>query len=159
MPSFMIVDGNIREKRSPDIYDRVRPAAVGESSDERACFAGRFDLACFESVDAVQIEFALPNQLDTLHHLDQPTSSLDRLIAEEERLSPLLQDDIFGLRPSIADDEDLSRVGNLIEQYVAADPARTPCRLCERLTLLDYLANEKMLWNDEQVRDGECLRS
>src|SRR5260370_25763344 len=111
-----------------------------------------------ESIDIVQLKFLFADRIHAIHDFYEPAPCLKALVSKKERSLPLREHTLFGLRLPIADEEDFSRLRNLVQKDVAADPAGAPCRHCKRLSLLDDLAHKKLLRNDEEVGDAKALQ-
>ena len=68
---------------------------------------------------------------------------------------PIGKDEFLCPNDAVADDMNFSRFGDAAEKDIGADPAGTPCSRCQRLSFLDDLPDEEVLWYDEQIYDGE----
>src|SRR5690606_26963687 len=99
-----------------------------------------------------ELELRFPKPLDALHYVKRPAALLElRLRPQKERTSPSFQHIGLCKHDAIADDADPPREGYLMNQYVAADPSRSPCGQRKWFAALDNRGDKELTRNYEEV--------
>ena len=110
-----------------------------------------------ESVDLVKREVPRAERLDAFHDVEQPAARLRRFVSEEKRLLPFREHQVLCANDAGLNDMNLAGLRDAAEQDIGPDPARAPRGGSQWLSFLDDLANEKVLWDDEQIDDRKRL--
>jgi hypothetical protein len=84
----------------------------------------------FKRVNVTEGEFTRADCFNAFHDFDEPASVFRRFLTKEERPLPTSKDSFFWLRLAVSNERYFSRIGNLLEQDIAADPARALCCGC-----------------------------
>src|SRR5215472_8207350 len=108
-----------------------------------------------EGIDLIESELPLAERLDALHHIEQPTTRLQRLASEEESLLPFLKNGVLRANDTVLNDVYLADLWHLADQNVRTNPTRAARSGFQGFALLDNVTNEEMLGDDEQVHDRQ----
>jgi hypothetical protein len=106
-----------------------------------------------ERIHFLQSELLPSDPFHAAEHIQQPSSRRVALKAKEDCALPLIEHSLTVQNNSALNNEDFAGVGDLGEEYVAADPARTACSFCKRPSFLNNLLEEEVLRDDKKVVD------
>jgi hypothetical protein len=109
-----------------------------------------------ECIDVVEREITFIQRFHAFHDVEQPAARLKGFAPEKECLLPFLKDGFLRTNDAVLDDMYLADLRHFAEQDVRANPTRTPCRHGQRFAFLNNVADEEVLWDNEQVY--ECAR-
>ena len=112
-----------------------------------------------ESVNVVNHKLWFSNRFNAFHHLYEPASRFGSFISQKQRSGPFGENQIFGFNLSITNKMYFPGLWNFVQQDVGAYPTCSPSRQRQWLSLLDDVAYEKMLWNDEEVEYAESFEA
>ncbi|KQX96338.1 hypothetical protein ASD22_13205 [Rhodanobacter sp. Root480] len=96
--------------------------------------------------------------LDAIHHVEKPSALFElRLVSQEQRAPPRLQNVTFGDCDTIGDDADAAGWGDFSNEDIAANPSGSARRRCKWFTAFDDLRYEKLTGNHEEIaHPGLC---
>src|SRR5207237_7225139 len=110
-----------------------------------------------EGVDLVKREVSLAKRFHALHDIEQPAPRLRRFISKKKRPLPFCENELLLPNDATLNDVNLAGFRNAAEQDVRSDPAGAARSECQRLSLLNNLADKEMFWHDEKINDRKRL--